>query len=190
MNITQTDLPGLFIIEPKVYEDPRGYFYESYNEAKMSERGLTAKFIQDNQSKSSYGVIRGLHYQLSPHAQTKLVRVLEGSVLDIVADLRVGSPTFGKTFSIELTSENKKQLYVPKGFAHGFSVLSNTAVVFYKCDYLYTPSAEGGILYNDPALNLNWNVPSSSANVSEKDNKLPTLKDAFFNFTYSEYNDK
>ena len=184
MNITETELPGLFIITPRVYEDSRGYFYESYNKLSMIDKGLTTEFVQDNQSKSSYGVIRGLHYQLSPHAQTKLVRVMEGNIYDVVVDIRQGSPTYGKAFGIELSSDNKKQLYVPKGFSHGFSVLSNIAVVFYKCDYIYTPSAEGGIRYNDPLLNIDWKVDSSKALVSQKDSNLPLLKDAVFNFTY------
>ncbi len=184
MNITETEFPGLFIINPKVYEDSRGYFYESYNKLKLLEKGLSTDFVQDNQSKSSYGVVRGLHFQHNPHAQTKLVRVLEGKILDVVVDIRKGSPTFGKTFSIELSSDNKKQIYVPKGFAHGFSVLSSIAIVFYKCDYIYTPSAESGILYNDTLLQIDWKVESSKVIVSQKDSILPLLKDAVTNFSY------
>ena len=146
MNIVETGIPGLVIIEPKIFEDDRGYFFESFHHGKLSQHGLQTSFIQDNQSKSSYGVIRGLHYQLNPHAQTKLVRVLEGVIYDVAVDVRKGSPTFGKWFGIELSADNKKQLYIPKGFAHGFSVLSQTAVVFYKCDNLYNPSSEGGIV--------------------------------------------
>ena len=184
MKITETEFPGLFVIDPKVFEDSRGYFYESYNKLKLIEQGLSAEFVQDNQSKSSYGVVRGLHYQLSPYAQTKLVRVLEGNILDVVVDIRKGSPTFGKSFSIELSTDNKKQLYVPKGFAHGFSVLSNTAVVFYKCDYIYTPSAEAGIRYNDQYINIDWKVDLSKVIVSQKDSVLPLLKDAVINFSF------
>jgi dTDP-4-dehydrorhamnose 3,5-epimerase len=184
MNIIETKLPGLFIIDPKVYEDASRYFYESYSKLKMFEKGLSAEFVQDNQSKSSYGVVRGLHYQLCPHAQTKLVRVVEGIILDVAVDIRKASPTFGKYFSIELSSDNKKQLYVPKGFAHGFSVLSNTAVVFYKCDYNYTPLAEAGIRYNDQSLNIDWKLDLSKVIVSQKDSILPLLKDAVSNFSF------
>jgi dTDP-4-dehydrorhamnose 3,5-epimerase len=182
MNIVKTDLPGLVIIEPKVFEDERGYFFESYHEGKLSQQGVQTTFIQDNQSKSSYGVIRGLHYQLDPHAQTKLVRVLEGKIYDVAVDVRKGSTTFGKWFGIELSAENKKQLYVPQGFAHGFSVLSETAVVFYKCDNLYHPASEGGILYNDPDLGIDWKVDLEKAVLSPKDKALPLLKNANANF--------
>lgn len=184
MNFIETDLPGLYIIEPKIYEDSRGYFFESYNGEDFRVQGLAINFIQDNQSKSTYGVIRGLHYQHSPHAQTKLVRVLDGKIYDVVVDIRQGSPTFGRSFGIELSSENKKQLFVPKGFAHGFSVLSDFAVVFYKCDYLYTPGSEGGIRFNDPLLNIDWKINSSTAIVSQKDSNLPMLKDATMNFSF------
>jgi dTDP-4-dehydrorhamnose 3,5-epimerase len=184
MNVIKTDLPGLVIIEPKVFEDERGYFFESYHEEKLNQQGVRTTFIQDNQSKSSYGVIRGLHYQLDPHAQTKLVRVLEGKIYDVAVDVRKGSPTFGKWFGIELSAENKKQLYVPHGFAHGFSVLSETAVVFYKCDNLYHPASEGGILYNDPDLRIDWKVDLGKAVLSPKDKALPLLKNANANFTF------
>ena len=145
MNISKTNFPGLFIIEPKVFEDERGYFFESYNEEKLTQNGIKTVFVQDNQSKSSYGTIRGMHFQSEPHAQTKLIRVLDGEIYDVVLDVRKGSPTFGRWFGIELSAENKKQLYIPRGFAHGFSVLSKMAVVFYKCDSPYNPSSEGGI---------------------------------------------
>jgi dTDP-4-dehydrorhamnose 3,5-epimerase len=185
MKVVSTGISGLFVIEPKVFEDDRGYFFESYHEEKLRQQGIQIRFVQDNQSKSSYGVIRGLHYQLNPHAQTKLVRVLEGSIYDVAVDIRKGSPTFGKWFGVELSSENKKQLLVPQGFAHGFSVLSPTAVVFYKCDNLYNPASEGGILYNDPSLNIDWKVEPGKAVLSEKDKLHPLLKDIITNFIYA-----
>jgi dTDP-4-dehydrorhamnose 3,5-epimerase len=184
MNVIKTDIPGLYIIEPKVFQDDRGYFFESYQEEKLSQQGITTRFVQDNQSKSSYGVIRGLHYQLEPYAQTKLIRVLDGRIYDVAVDVRKGSPTFGKWFGLEISSENKKQLYVPKGFAHGFSVLSETAVVFYKCDSLYHPAAEGGIVYNDPSLGIDWKVEQGKDLLSAKDKVLPLLKNANLNFTF------
>jgi dTDP-4-dehydrorhamnose 3,5-epimerase len=184
MNITETNISGLCVIEPAVFKDPRGYFFESYNEDKLQKKGIACKFVQDNQSKSSYGVIRGLHYQLNPHAQTKLVRVLEGAIFDVVVDVRAGSPTFGKWFGVELSSENHKQLFVPKGFAHGFSVLSPTAVVFYKCDHLYSPGFEGGIRFNDPELGIDWKVDPDKAILSDKDKVLPLLKEANANFSF------
>ncbi len=185
MEIIETYISGLYIIEPDVFEDSRGYFFESFNEAKLEARGITTRFVQDNQSKSSYGVIRGLHFQLEPHAQTKLVRVLEGSIYDVAVDVRTGSPNYGNWFGIELTAENKKQLYVPKGFAHGFSVLSATAVVFYKCDHLYSPGFEGGIRFNDPELGIDWKVDAGKAILSGKDKDLPLLKEAKIDFRFS-----
>ena len=184
MNIQETKLKGLYIFDPKVFEDARGYFFESYNEAKLAAGGITTTFVQDNQSKSSYGVIRGLHYQLNPHSQTKLVRVLDGAILDVAVDIRKGSPTFGQYVAIELTADNKKQLYIPQGFAHGFSVLSPTAVVLYKCDSLYHPASEGGLVYNDPQLKIDWKIAAGKENISAKDLLLPQLKDAVFNFTF------
>lgn len=184
MKVIESGLPGLVIIEPKVFEDDRGYFFESYHEGKLLEQGINTRFVQDNQSKSSYGVIRGLHYQLNPHAQTKLVRCLEGVIYDVAVDVRKGSPTFGQWFGVELSSVNKKQLCVPQGFAHGFSVLSPTAVVFYKCDNLYNPGSEGGILYNDPDLGIDWRVDSDKAVLSPKDKALPVLKNANIHFTF------
>jgi dTDP-4-dehydrorhamnose 3,5-epimerase len=184
MNIIKTDFPDLYIIEPKVFEDPRGYFYESYNAKQLEEKGIHTIFRQDNQSKSSYGVLRGLHYQLNPGAQTKLIRVLEGKIWDVIVDIRKGSPTFGKWFGIELTSDNKKQFYIPQGFAHGFSVLSETAVVMYKCDNFYNPQLERGIIYNDPELGIDWKIPSAQAVLSPKDKIHPTLKNADLNFHF------
>ena len=169
MPIIQTDFPDLLIVEPVVFEDSRGYFFESYNEQVFIAQGIGMKFVQDNQARSTYGVIRGLHFQLPPFAQTKLIRVLSGSILDVAVDIRKGSPTYGKVYSIELTAENKKQLLVPKGFAHGYSVLSETAEVLYKCDEFYNKQSEGGLLYNDSMLAIDWGIPSSKAVVAEKD---------------------
>jgi dTDP-4-dehydrorhamnose 3,5-epimerase len=182
MKIVETPIKGLVIIEPKVFEDPRGYFFESYSAAVLEKSGISIRFVQDNQSKSSFGVIRGLHYQLQPKAQTKLLRVMEGKIFDVAVDVRKGSPTFGKWFGIELSADNKKQLLIPKGFAHGFSVLSETAVVFYKCDEFYAPETDAGILYNDADLNIDWQIPSDKVLVSEKDSKLPSFKNAKNNF--------
>jgi dTDP-4-dehydrorhamnose 3,5-epimerase len=182
MNIISTPLQGLYIIEPKVFEDDRGYFFESFNEKIFQENGIEIKWVQDNQSKSGYGVLRGLHYQLDPYAQTKLVRVLEGEILDIAVDLRKQSSSFKKWFGIRLSSTNKKQLLVPKGFAHGFSVLSETAVVFYKCDEFYNPLAERGILYDDCELNIDWGLPEADILLSKKDRVLPLMKNAEMNF--------
>lgn len=185
MPFHKTDIPDLQIFEPRVFEDSRGYFFEAYNLETFEKGGVELNFVQDNQSKSSYGVIRGLHYQLKPYAQTKLVRALHGTILDVAVDLRRGSPTFGKHFSIELSAENKKQLLVPAGFAHGFSVLTETAVVFYKCDTLYNKESEGGIIYNDPSLNIDWKIPAGKEIVSEKDGALPLFKDCRNNFEYT-----
>jgi dTDP-4-dehydrorhamnose 3,5-epimerase len=184
MEIIKTDIPDLVIIKSRVFEDARGYFFETYNEKTYSENNINIKFCQDNRSKSSYGVIRGLHYQLSPHSQSKLVSVVVGKVYDVAVDLRVGSPTFGKWFGVELSDENHLQFLIPQGFAHGFSVLSETAIFSYKCDDFYSPQEEAGILYNDPSLNIDWRVPAEKALVSDKDIKLPLLKDARINFKY------
>ena len=184
MAFIQTDFPGLIIVDPTVFTDSRGYFFESYNENNFKAAGIDIKFVQDNQSKSSYGVIRGLHYQLYPHAQTKLIRTLSGSILDVVVDLRKGSPTYGKSFSIELSAANNKQLLVPKGFAHGFSVLSETSEVMYKCDAFYNKEAEAGILYNDAALNIDWQIPADKAVVSDKDLILPSIINCKNNFVF------
>lgn len=179
-----TDISGLLIFEPKVIEDSRGYFFEAYNEKVFHDEGINLRFVQDNQSKSSYGVIRGLHYQLHPHAQYKLVRTLEGTILDVAVDIRKGSPTFGKHFSIELSAENKKQLLIPSGFAHGFSVLSEMAIVFYKCNALYNRESEAGILYNDSSLNINWKIPAGKEIVSEKDLQQSLFENCRNNFEF------
>ena len=184
MPIIKTEFPGLLIFEPKIWGDERGYFFESYNQKVFIAEGISINFIQDNQSSSVYGVIRGLHYQLDPYAQTKLIRVLSGSILDVAVDIRKNSPTFGKAYTIELSAENKKQLLVPKGFAHGYSVISETAEVFYKCDEFYNKESEGGIAYNDPALNINWGVDNDKAIISEKDMKHPGLNACKNNFVY------
>jgi dTDP-4-dehydrorhamnose 3,5-epimerase len=184
MNLISTELRDLYIIEPKVFEDSRGYFFESYNEHIFLQNSINIHWVQDNQSKSSYGVLRGLHYQLEPYAQTKLVRVLEGEILDIAVDIRKGSPTFKKWLGIRLSSSNKKQLLVPRGFAHGFSVLSETAIVFYKCDAFYNPQAEKGIIYNDSELDIDWGIGASDLNLSKKDIALPLLNNAEMNFIY------
>ena len=185
MPFIKTDIPDLLVFEPKLFEDSRGYFFEAYNLQTFAEEGVAMEFVQDNQSKSSYGVIRGLHYQLNPYAQTKLVRVLEGAILDVAVDIRKGSPSFGKHFAIELSADNKKQLLVPQGFAHGFSVLTPTAIVLYKCDQLYQKESEAGIIYNDPFLNIDWKIPGGKAVVSEKDMLLPRFESISNNFEYS-----
>lgn len=184
MPFTKTSIPDLLIYEPRVFEDPRGYFFESYNANTFSAGAVEIKFVQDNQAKSSYGVIRGLHYQLAPYAQTKLVRVLSGAILDVAVDIRKGSPTYGQVFTIELTAENKKQLLVPKGFAHGYSVISETAEVMYKCDEFYNKQSEGGIAYNDPKLNIDWLIPADKALVSDKDLVYPGIDNCVNNFEY------
>jgi dTDP-4-dehydrorhamnose 3,5-epimerase len=182
MPFLTTDIPDLLVFEPIVYRDNRGYFFESYNEQTFIKEGVTYRFVQDNQSFSNYGVIRGLHYQLDPHAQTKLVRVLQGRILDVAVDLRRSSPTYGKWTAVELSADNKRQLLLPRGFAHGFSVLSETAEVSYKCDGLYHKESEGGIRYDDPRLDIDWQVPAGSAIVSAKDLDLPAFADCRNNF--------
>ncbi len=182
MKIIETGIKDLLVIEPRVFHDNRGYFFESYSKKKFIEAGLNYDFVQDNQSKSEYGVIRGLHYQLAPYAQAKLVRVLQGKVLDVAVDLRKNSPTFGKSFTIELSEDNFLQLLVPRGFAHGFSVLSETAVFAYKCDNFYNKSAERGILYSDPKLAIDWKIPRNKAIVSDKDKINPNFDVAEMNF--------
>lgn len=184
MAFVPTTFPGLIIIEPVVFEDSRGYFFESFNERVFHSHNINISFIQDNQSKSSYGVIRGLHYQRAPHAQSKLIRVLRGAILDIAVDLRVGSATYGQSFSLELSAENKKQLLIPKGFAHGFSVISDVAEVLYKCDAYYHKESESGIIYNDPDLSIDWKIPADKAMISEKDKFLPSFKDYKGEFAY------
>ncbi|MDN5200216.1 dTDP-4-dehydrorhamnose 3,5-epimerase [Fulvivirgaceae bacterium BMA10] len=182
MNITKTHMEGLFILEPQVFEDDRGYFMESYNAKTLKALGVDTQFIQDNQSKSTYGVIRGLHYQKEPYAQTKLVRVLQGEIFDVTLDLRKSSKTYGQWIGVKLSEENKRQLLVPKGFAHGFSVLSEQATILYKTDNYYYPDYDRGIAYNDPELNIDWQIKQDIAIVSDKDKKLPHFKNADLNF--------
>ena len=184
MPFTETNFPGLLIFEPRVFNDDRGYFFESYNENTFSAGGVNMKFVQDNQARSTYGVIRGLHFQQNPGAQTKLVRALSGAILDVVVDIRKGSPMYGKVFSIELSAENKQQLLVPRGFAHGYSVLSETAEVMYKCDAFYNKESEGGILYSDPALAIDWRIPADKAIVANKDLVLSGIDDCVTNFIF------
>lgn len=177
MKITKTALDGAVIIEPQVFEDARGYFFESWNKAKMEEAGLNYDFIQDNQSKSCYGTIRGIHFQKGEFSQAKLVRVLQGTVLDVAVDLRKDSKTFGQHVAVELSAENNRQLMIPRGFGHGFSVLTPTAVFAYKCDNVYNKASEAGIRFDDPALGIDWKVKPEEAVLSDKDKILPFLKD-------------
>lgn len=177
MKITKTALDGVVIIEPQVFEDARGYFFESWNKAKMEEAGLNYDFIQDNQSKSCYGTIRGIHFQKGEFSQAKLVRVLQGTVLDVAVDLRKDSKTFGQHVAVELSAENNRQLMIPRGFGHGFSVLTPTAVFAYKCDNVYNKASEVGIRFDDPALGIDWKVKPEEAVLSDKDKILPFLKD-------------
>ncbi len=182
MEIIETPIKDLVIIKPRVFEDARGFFCETYNEERYQAAGIKQHFVQDNQSKSSYGVIRGLHFQLAPYSQAKLVSVSIGSVWDVAVDLRRNSPTFGQWYGVELTAENHLQFLIPQGFAHGFSVLSETALFTYKCDNLYHPEVDGGLMFNDPDLNIDWKIPVDKAIISDKDMKHPFLKDLKVNF--------
>jgi dTDP-4-dehydrorhamnose 3,5-epimerase len=184
MKIEETNISGLKIIHPKIFNDDRGYFFESYNQRIYKEAGLDQEWIQDNQSKSVYGVVRGLHYQLNPYAQSKLVRVLQGSIFDVAIDIRKDSPTFGHWHGLEISEENKLQFLIPEGFAHGFSVLSETTIVLYKCNQFYHPEAERGIIYNEALLNIDWLIPGDKILISDKDQKLPGILDAEINFTF------
>ncbi len=177
MNFIKTAIPEVIIIEPRVFKDARGYFFESYNEAEFVKNGISNHFVQDNQSKSSYGVIRGLHCQLGEHAQAKLVRVLSGKVLDVAVDIRRNSPTFGQHVAVELSAENKRQLFIPRGFLHGFSVLSEEAVFAYKCDNFYCKESEFGIRYDDAEIGVDWQIPTDKIITSEKDRLANSLKD-------------
>lgn len=177
MNFIETDIEGVFIVEPRVFPDARGHFFESWNRAAFEAAGLHYDFVQDNQSLSSRGTIRGLHFQKGKHAQAKLVRVVSGTVLDVAVDLRAGSPTFGRHVAAELSGENFRQLLIPRGFAHGFSVLSETAVFAYKCDNFYCRAAEGGVRFDDPALGIDWRVPAAERLLSDKDKTHPFLED-------------
>ena len=177
MNIIETALPDVLIIEPKVFGDARGYFFESWNQAAYEAAGITNTWVQDNESKSCHGVLRGLHYQAAPYTQAKIVRAFVGTVLDVVVDIRKGSPSYGKHIAVELSGENKRQLYIPRGFAHGFVVLSDEAVFAYKCDNVYMPSSERGIMFNDPDLGIDWRIAPDKLLLSDKDKKHPAFAD-------------
>lgn len=177
MEVIKTNIEGVVIIEPRIFKDDRGYFFESFSQREFEEKVCKTTFVQDNESKSSYGVLRGLHFQKPPFAQSKLVRVIKGTVLDVAVDIRKGSPTFGQYVSVELTGENHRQFFIPRGFAHGFSVLSEEVIFQYKCDNFYSPQSEGAIAWNDPDLNIDWRIPAEKVVLSEKDSKHPRLKD-------------
>lgn len=177
MNVIKTDIEGLLVIEPKIFGDSRGYFFESFSEREFRREVADVDFVQDNESKSSYGVVRGLHFQKPPYSQAKLVRVIKGKVLDVAVDLRKGSPTFGKHVTMELSEDNHRQVFIPRGFAHGFSVLSDEVVFQYKCDAYYAPQSEGAVAWDDPDLGIDWRVPAEKVILSEKDKKHPRLKD-------------
>ena len=185
INVIKTDIEGVVIIEPKVFGDERGYFMETWSQKDFDEQVRPIKFVQDNESKSCYGVLRGLHFQKGEHAQSKLVRVFKGRVLDIAVDIRKGSPTFGKHVKVELTGENHRQFFIPRGFAHGFVVLSDEAIFQYKCDNLYAPQFEGAIMWNDPVLNIDWQIPTSDIMLSEKDKHHPLFAECPSVFDYN-----
>lgn len=184
MKIIETAIEGVVIIEPRLFKDERGYFFESFSQREFEEKIRKISFVQDNESKSSYGVLRGLHFQKPPYAQSKLVRVIKGAVLDVAVDIRKGSPTFGKHVAVELTEENHLQLFIPRGFAHGFSVLSQEVIFQYKCDNFYAPQSEGALAWDDSDLNINWRIPTNQIILSEKDKHHEKLKDASWLFDY------
>lgn len=186
MNIAKTAIDGVLIIESRVFEDSRGYFFESFSQREFSEAIFPVKFVQDNESKSSYGVIRGLHFQKPPFTQSKLVRVVSGAVLDVAVDIRRGSPTFGQHVAVELSAANRRQLFIPRGFAHGFAVLSEEVVFQYKCDNYYAPQAEGTIAFDDPTLNIDWKIPVREMVLSEKDRNSKSLNEAEWLFDFNE----
>lgn len=177
MNVIKTAIDGVFVLEPRLFEDARGYFFESFNQREFEEKVAKVVFVQDNESKSSYGVVRGLHYQKPPYTQSKLVRVVKGAVLDVAVDVRKGSPTFGQHVAVELTGENHRQFFIPRGFLHGFSVLSEEVVFQYKCDNFYAPASEGAVAWDDPDLSIDWRIPAEQVILSEKDRHHPRLKD-------------
>lgn len=186
MEVIKTDIEGVVIIEPRIFKDERGYFYESFSQREFEEKVCRTTFVQDNQSKSSYGVLRGLHFQKPPYCQSKLVRCIKGAVLDVAVDIRKGSPTFGKHVAVELTEENHRQFFVPRGFAHGFAVLSEEAVFQYKCDNFYCKESEGAIAWNDPALNIDWRIPADKILLSEKDRLSKNIDEAEYLFDFNE----
>lgn len=185
MKIIETAIEDVVIIEPRLFKDERGYFFESFSQREFEEKIRKISFVQNNESKSSYGVLRGLHFQKPPYAQSKLVRVIKGAVLDVAVDIRKGSPTFGKHVAIELTEENHLQLFIPRGFAHGFSVLSQEVIFQYKCDNFYAPQSEGALAWDDSDLNINWRIPTNQIILSEKDKHHEKLKDASWLFDYN-----
>ena len=186
MNVIKTDIEEVVIIEPKVFGDHRGYFFESFSERDFNSQVRDVKFVQDNESKSCYGVLRGLHFQKPPHSQSKLVRVVKGAVLDVAVDIRKGSPTFGRHVAVELTEDNHRQLFIPRGFAHGFVVLSDEVVFQYKCDNFYSPESEGAIAWDDPDLGIDWKVPADKIILSAKDKVHPCLKNSDWLFDYNQ----
>ena len=177
MNVIKTPIEGVFILEPRIFNDTRGYFFESFSAREFEEEVCRTTFVQDNESFSTYGVVRGLHFQKPPFAQSKLVRVIQGAVLDVAVDIRPGSPTYGQHVAVKLTGDNHRQFFIPRGFAHGFAVLSETVLFQYKCDQFYAPQSEGGIAWNDPTLNIDWKIPADQVILSEKDTQHPLLKD-------------
>lgn len=186
MEVIKTDIEGVVIIEPRIFKDERGYFYESFSQREFEEKVCKTTFVQDNQSKSSYGVLRGLHFQKPPHCQSKLVRCIKGAVLDVAVDIRKGSPTFGKYVAVELTEENHRQFFVPRGFAHGFAVLSEEAVFQYKCDNFYCKESEGAIAWDDPEIGIDWRVPAEEVILSEKDKLSKCIAKADYLFDFKE----
>jgi dTDP-4-dehydrorhamnose 3,5-epimerase len=186
MNVIHTALEGVVIIEPRIFKDARGYFFESFSQKEFDEKVMPIRFVQDNESMSSYGVMRGLHYQKMPYTQSKLVRCVKGAVLDVAVDIRYGSPTFGQHVAVELTEDNHRQFFIPRGFAHGFAVLTETAVMTYKCDNFYAPQADAGIQLRDESLGIDWRIPIMEAILSEKDLKQPFLQDAPIDFTITD----
>lgn len=186
MKIIKTEIDGVVILEPRIFTDSRGYFFESFSERDFNSNVREVHFVQDNESKSSYGVLRGLHFQKPPHAQSKLVRVIKGAVLDVAVDIRRGSPTFGKHVAVELSESNHRQFFIPRGFAHGFSVLTDEVIFQYKCDNFYAPQSEGAIAWNDPSLGIDWRIKDADVILSEKDKNHPTLSQAEWLFDYNE----
>lgn len=186
MEVIKTDIDGVVIIEPRIFRDDRGYFFESFSQRDFQEKVCNTVFVQDNESKSSYGVLRGLHFQKTPYAQSKLVRVIKGAVLDVAVDIRKGSPTFGQHVAVELTGENHRQFFIPRGFAHGFSVLTDEVIFQYKCDNFYAPQSEGALAWDDPDLGIDWRIPTDKVLLSEKDCHHSRLRDAEWLFDYNE----
>ena len=186
MEVIKTNIEGVVIIEPSIFRDDRGYFFESFSQREFQEKVCNTVFVQDNESKSSYGVLRGLHFQKPPYAQSKLVRVIKGAVLDVAVDIRKGSPTFGQHVAVELTEDNHRQFFIPRGFAHGFSVLTDEVIFQYKCDNFYAPQSEGALAWDDPDLGINWRLPAEKVILSEKDRHHSRLKDADWLFDFNE----